>query len=324
MKKFWALVLPVLAVLAFACPALAAGVGSRPSNGYIRDDAGVLSAGTVRDLAEQGKATENKTGTAVAVLTVDYTGSYAIDEYADQVFDKWEIEDGLVLVLAIQDEDYYVMPSAGLGRYLSSGDLQEMLDEYLEPGFAAADYETGVETIYPVFCEEIERLYELYGENPQGSGGYEEEYYPDSGYQEEDRGLFYPLGRIFRVILIVAVVGILVAAIIASSTVARVGYRRPFWSYRRPFYPPPPPPPRRPPGGGWFGSMRGPGGPPPGGPRPPSRPSGGFGGFGGSSRGGGFGGGGSRGGGGAGRSRGGGFGGGGGRGGGAGRGGGRK
>lgn len=195
MKRFWALALPLLMVLALACPALAAGVGSRPSNGYIRDDAGVLSSSTVKDLAAQGEETERQTGTAVAVLTVDYTGSYSIDEYADQVFDKWEMEDGLVLVLAIQDDDYYVMPSAGLGRYLSSGDLQEMLDEYLEPSFAAGDYEAGVEAIYPVFCREIERLYERYGEEPQGSsgaaaGGYEEEFIPDSSYHKEDKGFF--------------------------------------------------------------------------------------------------------------------------------------
>ena len=334
LKRFWALALPLLMVLALACPALAAGVGSRPSNGYIRDDAGVLSSSTVKDLAAQGEETERQTGTAVAVLTVDYTGSYSIDEYADQVFDKWEMEDGLVLVLAIQDDDYYVMPSAGLGRYLSSGDLQEMLDEYLEPSFAAGDYEAGVEAIYPVFCREIERLYERYGEEPQGSsgaaaGGYEEEFIPDSSYHKEDKGFFYPLGGLLKGLLVIVVIVVFVVVIAVANAAPRVGYHRPFRTYRRPFYPPPPPPPRRPPGGGWFGSMRGPGGPPPpppGRPKPPSSPFGGFGGGfgGGGSRGGGFGGGGSRGGGGAGRSRGGGFGGGGGRGGGAGRGGGRK
>lgn len=328
MKKFGALALSLVMALIFACPVLAAGVGARPSNGFIRDDAGVLSDRTVEDLAEQGEKTEQKTGTTVAVLTVDYTGSYDIDEYADAVFDKWEIEDGLVLVLAIEDDDYYVMPSAGLGRYLSSGDLQEMLDEYLEPGFAAGDYEAGVETVYPVFCQEIERLYERYGEEPQGGGvvadRYEENNWSGESDLSEEKGFFYPLGNIIKVFVVVGVIVLIVVLITVSSMVSRVGRYRPFRTfrtYRRPFYPPPPPPPRRPPGGGWFGSMRGPGGPPP--PRPPKPPSG-FGGFGGGgSRGGGFGGGGSRGGG-AGRSRGGGFGGGGGRGGGAGRGGGRK
>ena len=150
-RRIGILLTAMLFMLALAAPASANGVVPKPNNGYVVDDAGVLSAGTMSELNSLGQITEANTGTTVAVITVDYTGTYEIDAYVDEVFSIWGIEVGLILVLSIGDEDYYAMPSAGLGRYLTSSDIQTLLDDELEPDIAVANYDEGVRRIYSAF-----------------------------------------------------------------------------------------------------------------------------------------------------------------------------
>lgn len=266
----------MLFVFALVPSASASGVVPKPNNGYVVDDAGVLSAGTISELNSLGQTTEANTGTTVAVITVDYTGTYEIDAYVDEVFSSWGIEDGLILVLSIGDEDYYAMPSAGLGRYLTSSDIQALLDDELAPDFAVANYDEGVRRIYSAFCTKIENLYAQYGEAPTTE--------PTSPARDKERGfpsIFF--GFFFLVILIVAVAVISTfsrrrrRSVISPGPVPPPPPRRPIFYHRPPRprrHSPPPPPP-------------GPGRPGPGAPGPGPAPRGGFGG--GGSRGGGAG-----------------------------------
>lgn len=307
----------MLFVFALAPSASASGVVPKPNNGYVVDDAGVLSAGTISELNSLGQITEANTGTTVAVITVDYTGTYEIDAYVDEVFSRWGIEDGLVLVLSIGEEDYYAMPSAGLGRYLTSSDIQTLLDDELEPDFAVANYDEGVRRIYSAFCMRIENLYAQYGEAPATE--------PTAPAHDRGRGFLSKFfGFVFLVILIFAIAGISTFSRRRRRSVISPGPVPPPSPWRPIFYhhpprprrhsPPPPPPPGPVPGGGFGGggSRGGGAGRSSSSSRSSSSRSGGFGGFSSSrrgrspgSRGGGFGGGGSRGGG-AGRSSGGG------------------
>ncbi len=274
-RRIGILLTAMLFMLALAAPASASGVVPKPNNGYVVDDAGVLSAGTMSELNSLGQITEANTGTTVAVITVDYTGTYEIDAYVDEVFSSWGIEDGLILVLSIGDEDYYAMPSAGLGRYLTSSDIQTLLDDELEPDFAVANYDEGVRRIYSAFCEKIEDLYAQYGEAPATE--------PTAPASDTGRGFRF-LARFVGFFILV----ILIVAIAAISTFTR--RRR-----RSVISPGPVPPPRRPifhhhpprPGRHSPPPPPGPGGPGAPGPGPGSAPGGGFGG--GGSRGGGAG-----------------------------------
>lgn len=155
----------IVLLMIFTTFAGAAGIPSSPTAGFLVDKADVLTANTITQLNELGEEVEYDTGTSIVVITTDYTGTRAIDEFCQDVFDEWGIEDGLVLTLSIGDEDYYAMPSAGLGRYLDANKIQDILDEKLEPDFATGDYDAGVQKVYVAFCEEIEALYQQYGES---------------------------------------------------------------------------------------------------------------------------------------------------------------
>lgn len=313
MKQRLAILLLVLTVLTVF--ASAAGIPAKPTNGFVVDRAEVLEDSTISKLNQLGEQTDYDTGTMVVVIATDYTGTYQIDEYCQAVFDEWEIEDGIVLTLSIGDDDYYAMPSAALGRYLDTNALGDILNESLEPDFAAKDYNAGVEKVYAALCEEVETLYQQFASGSTAQNGIAApsqngiaatpQPYPSTDVSVHD-DLGFGFGNAVTIMIVVMIVALLFVSLMLRprrrgsrhyGSGFGGGYppprRRFFWgglfgprrTYRAPPPPPPPPPPHRqqpPPRGfgGGFGNM---------------------GGFGGSTRGSGFGGGGARGGG-AGRS----------------------
>lgn len=261
----------------------AAGIVPKPNAGFVVDDAGVLKKETLAELKQLGEDTDYNTGTMMVLITVDYTGTYAVDEYADQVFEDWEIEDGLVLVLAIGDEDYYAMPSAGLSDYLKASDIQDILDEKLEPDFAAADYDAGAKKVYTAFCEKIEALYEQYGIKPEQeipetgarkdseTAGQTPVSQPHTSAQPRPESGKKSGGSSFLLILFPFIGIILLISLFSRGGRRRRGRGSDMRTYRRTggyYAPPPPPPPRR--RSGFFGPGPGFGAPPPPPPPPPA------------------------------------------------------
>ncbi len=221
------------------------------------------------------------------MVTREFIGSAEISEYAYDLFNEWGIGDseknnGVLLLVVTGAEDYYMLQGSGLEDCLTSGTLKTILNEYMEPYFAAGDYDAGVlATMNEIFT----RLASYYNVTLTASlaqtGGADDTYVTNSVYETEPApaqklSIFGIIGKIgsflvkgvFFVILI-----ILVIVIILLSSIGRGGRR-----YRGWHNPPPPPP------GGGFGGPRpgGFGGGPrmnrPGGPMGGGRPGGGFGG----------------------------------------------
>lgn len=322
--------LMVLTTCVLAAPA-------KPAKGFVGDEAGVLSAGTIEHINEYNEILYSNTGAVIAIATVKNTGGKDIDDFAYRLFNDWGVGDrkasnGLLLLLDIQGDNYFLAPGEKLADILDEDDLWYYLDHYLEDDFADKDYDAGVRKIFDALYNWYEGYYAGGGSQPQQGGT---SLSPGAVVGTAvGGGLLATLlfgGGLFRVLLVIVILAVVLDALRWNR------YRR---RYLMPGMPPPvvyyrpflfgwgraPRPPRyhRPPGG--FGGPR----PPSGGGFGGSRPSGG--GFtrtGGSFRGSGFGGGMSRGGGarrsssgfsrGGGSFRGGGFGGGRSRGGGAGR-----
>ncbi|MBC8536863.1 TPM domain-containing protein [Clostridiales bacterium BX7] len=260
---------------------------------YVADYADVLESDTITHIVEENDKLFAANGAQIVVVTMDFIGDNSIEDYAYALFNEWgvgseEKQNGLLLLLDIGGDNYWITPGRGMEKELSSATLGDILYDYLEEDFAAKDYDAGVRK---VFDELVDRVYDHYGEGtiggtvtPPSGGTYEPDY-----YEPEPRRS--PLATIMTVGFILLVV-LVIASLISASRHRR--YSRPYQGGygappprrttvfvplfgRRPRYPPPPP---RGPGGG----------PPPGGSSRP--PRGGFwGGFssGGSSRGGGAG-----------------------------------
>lgn len=299
----------------FSLSALAA-VPERPENRYVLDSAGVLDSSTERKIIARNQELFEEYGAEIVVAAVDFLGGEDIDDYTYEMFNDWgvgssERNNGILLVLAIGEENYYAQAGYGIDDYFDGALLGDFLDEYLEDDFAAEDYDAGVEKVFTALADELE---DYYG---SGNGGtpaqdYEDDWKDD--WDEEFSDGWSLFGAIWTIVwniiqIIVVVVILLLIFRFIRNLGGRGGRGGPgggsggggFWqgmmlgsmmNRRRNYWGAPPPPPPPPPRPGGFGA-----------PQPPrggfgGRP-GGFGGFsgggrssgGGASRSGGFGGG---------------------------------
>lgn len=151
-----------LALLFIAVSALAEI--PKPSDDFwYLDSANVLSSETEGEIFFANQSLYNASGAEIVVVCVDTTGNLSTQDYAYEMFTNWNIGKnsylGMLLVMAIDDDDYYSMLGTRLETLISAGDLDEMLKTYLEPDFAAKDYDAGArkffEAAYTRVCSEL-------------------------------------------------------------------------------------------------------------------------------------------------------------------------
>lgn len=302
MKRF-AKVKRSLALAAALCMALLlpltalAAVPDRPANKYVLDQAGVLSDATEKEIVSENKELFEETGGEIVIAAVDFLGGEDIEDYTYDMFNSWgvgseERNNGILLVMAIGEDNYYAQSGYGIEDYFDGGKMQELLDEYLEPDFAAGDYDAGAKKFFDAALSEL-RAYSYDDDYGAGGGNTYDDTVYEEPYESRSPGFLRVLIAFFvRIVVVIVVVVVIVALIRSLSGGGGPGngsgggggfWRGMFWGSmlngrRRRWYGAPPPPP--PPGG--FGP----------GPRPPRRGGGfgGFGGFSGGGRSGGFGG----------------------------------
>ncbi len=127
--------LTVLPVLAASYP--------KPKNN-VADEAGVLSESTIKSIETANKTLELDTDTTIAVCTVDTTGDTEIAEYARGVFKEWKLGEGVLLLIAKDDNNYYFVQSVGVSDVLTNDVLMNIRDEYLEADFNDGNIDRGV------------------------------------------------------------------------------------------------------------------------------------------------------------------------------------
>ena len=163
-KKLFRVCVLALALLAMLCaPALAKTVSPGPDFYYL-DNANVLSEELKGEIFFANKLLYDACGAQIVVVTVDSTGRDAIDDYAYELFNSWGIGDaaknnGFLLLLAINDDDYYARTGSGLDRRFSASTIKEYYDDYLEEDFAAKRYEEGVRKFFEAVYERIATTY---------------------------------------------------------------------------------------------------------------------------------------------------------------------
>ena len=212
-KKALSLLLALALAFCLAVPALAA-YPDRPENQYVLDEADVLSEETEQEIIAENQDLFQETGAQIVVVAVDFLDGEDIDDYAYSLFNIWGIgsqerNNGLLLLLAIGEENYYAQAGTGIEDYFDGAKLQDMLDEYLEPDFAAREYDAGVEKFFQAALSDMESYYANYSDeytDSQDSPTYEEDY---DTYYEPSFGerMSYFFGNLFqRVVSIVVLV----------------------------------------------------------------------------------------------------------------------
>ena len=157
----------LLALLLTAASALAAPQVVQPTEDfYVNDSANVLSDEVEGLIVLNNDALYAACGAQIVFVTVPTTGTASIEDYAYTLFNSWKIgsgdkNNGILLLMAIDDDDYWLMQGKGLQDYITSGDLDDMLYNDLEPDFAAKDYSAGAEKLFTALFEAVVRVYDL-------------------------------------------------------------------------------------------------------------------------------------------------------------------
>ena len=197
--------LPVLASAAYG------GVISQSDSFYVADEADVISSDTEKYIIEKNAELEQLCGGQIVVATVDFLDGMDIEDYAYKLFKDWKIGDedrdnGILLLLAIGEENYWCMQGKGLEGALTSGDIDDILWNYLEDDFASGDYDSGVRSVFDALYDSVADIYGTGGEY-DGSGSCSSDY--DYGYVSAASDF----ARIIKMALIVFLVVLLLLII---------------------------------------------------------------------------------------------------------------
>lgn len=170
MKKVFRIIFTTILSASILCTAFLLPASAKipsPSNSfYVLDEANVLGLSTEEHIVDIDTELERRTGAQVVVVCVKTTGNTDISDFAYQLFNKWKIgsetkNNGVLILLAIQDSNYYALQGKGLENILSSGTLKLMLDEYLEPDFAMGDYDAGAKKMFDAVVKFLSEVYSV-------------------------------------------------------------------------------------------------------------------------------------------------------------------
>ena len=139
------------ALLVLALPLLAIAQTPVPTlDSPVVDPTGVLSASTTEHLQQQSRGLFARSGGAqLQVLVVASTGDESIEDYAQRVYDQWQlgrkgVDDGVLLLVAVQDRRVRIQPGYGLEGAIPDAYAKRIIEETMLPRFRTGDIDQGV------------------------------------------------------------------------------------------------------------------------------------------------------------------------------------
>ncbi len=163
-KRFLSFVSALLLLLALTVPAHA--VVSQSSSFYCADYANVLSSDTEQMIINYNGALEQQcNGAQVVVVTVDYLGGMNSDEYAYKLFNDWGVgssqyNNGMLLLLAVEENKAWLAYGLGLNSELSSNDVDSLLEKYFWDDFDAEKYDQAVTKLFKALLKWYDDFYD--------------------------------------------------------------------------------------------------------------------------------------------------------------------
>lgn len=151
---------------------------------YVDDRAGVLSLSDYYDLDEFCYEVEMNNTCQIAVLIVNTTQPYGINDYAVGVFEKNGIgqsgqDNGVLFVFSYDERAWKVLTGKGVADILSGAKLTELRQTYLDPYLADGNYSEGIKLYTYAIGLELVDNYSYAG----GQSDYPISWIPLTGWQ---------------------------------------------------------------------------------------------------------------------------------------------
>ena len=129
---------------------LAAKVPVPELRARVTDRTATLDQASTAALEERLKAFEDRTGSQIAVLVISTTEPEEIEQYALRVVEAWQlgregIDDGALLLVALEDRNVRIEVGYGLEGALTDLVSRRIISESILPGFRSGDIPGGIE-----------------------------------------------------------------------------------------------------------------------------------------------------------------------------------
>ena len=184
---------------------------------YVTDNANILSTDVKNYIVEQNNILYENTGAQIAVLTIDFIPEgYDSETYSYAVFEKWGIgsaekNNGILILLVPGDGKFWITQGSGLINSLTSGKVDNIINNYLADDFDAGRYDQAVTNTFDALLNELDGIYGSSAAQPPASNSgnnnsNSSNNHYDNNYYEEPKGNFFadvivPLGIFFIILL---------------------------------------------------------------------------------------------------------------------------
>lgn len=133
---------------------------------YVNDYTNTLKDSEIKDIISIGKELEDKTGAQAVTVIINSTDGVPIDNYAIDLFRTWGIgqktkDNGLLIVVAIQDRTWRVEVGRGLEGAIPDVLTNRVMESIAKPNFKKGDYGKGLAESYSTFADYIAKEYDV-------------------------------------------------------------------------------------------------------------------------------------------------------------------
>lgn len=114
----------------------------------VNDFAHVMTSDQVQELENKLVAYDDSTSIQIAVITVQTTGDYAIEDFALKILRDWKVgnkktNNGMVILAAIQDHKVYIATGYGMEGSVPDITAKEIVEDEIVPNFKDQNYYRG-------------------------------------------------------------------------------------------------------------------------------------------------------------------------------------
>ena len=133
---------------------------------YINDYADILTKETEEYILDRSVALEKETTAQIVVVTVPNLEGESLEEYATDLFREFGIGDkeknnGLLLLLALEERQFRVEVGYGLEGVLPDGLTGRYQDQYIIPYLKENNWDKGIKNGYNAFYKKVAESYNL-------------------------------------------------------------------------------------------------------------------------------------------------------------------
>ena len=116
----------------------------------VNDYASVLSETQRNSLEQKLVAFDDSTSTQIAIVIINSTKGYPISSYAVELGEKWGVgrdgkDNGVMILVAIQDRDIFIATGYGLEGALPDALVKRIIENDIKPAFREGSYFEGLD-----------------------------------------------------------------------------------------------------------------------------------------------------------------------------------